>query len=78
MVNIADFDEAYRGTSLCHYKQTPCKPPHCFIGSYPPVTPAGKTGPFFVNTKYLQPSRYAETVGVVPIRSSNACMAFKK
>lgn len=47
-----------------------CKAPACFVGSYPPVTPAGKTGPFMVNTYYLQNDRKKELVGPVSTRSS--------
>ena len=47
-----------------------CAAPTCFIGSYAPITPAGKTGPFNVNTYYLQADRKKELVGAVPVRSS--------
>jgi hypothetical protein len=70
MVLAADFDEAY-STPMCPHPGPTCSAPYCFIGSYPPVTPPGKNGPFFVNTKFLQPDRYAETVGVVPVRSED-------
>lgn len=30
------------------------------IGSYPPVTPPGQVGPFFVNTYFLRPDRKQE------------------
>ena len=46
-----------------------CKPPTCFIGSYPPVTPAGQMGPFFVNTYFLRPDRKSELAGPVPVRN---------
>jgi hypothetical protein len=45
-----------------------CKPPACFIGSYPPVTPPGNMGPFFVNTYYLRPDRRSELPGPIPVR----------
>ena len=71
----ADFDEAY-STDQCPSMDPVCTAPNCFIGSYPPITPAGKTGPFFVNTKYLQADRYAETVNVVPVRSADLRCTF--
>lgn len=46
----------------------PCAPPACFVGSYPPVTPAGYEGPFFVNSYFLRPDRIHELGGPVPIR----------
>lgn len=48
--------------------EPPCEPPACFIASYPPVTPAGQTGPFFVNTYFLRPDRKTELAGPVPVR----------
>ncbi len=48
-----------------------CSPPDCFIGSYPPITPAGEMGPFFVNTYLLQPNRRMEVVGTVAVRSGD-------
>jgi hypothetical protein len=53
-----------------------CAAPNCFMASYPPITPAGQVGPYFVNTKFLQPNRYAETVGPVPIRSEDLKCTF--
>ena len=41
-----------------------------FVGSYPPVTPAGQMGAFFVNTYYLQPNRKLELAGPVTVRSA--------
>ena len=53
------------------FNYTPqCKPPNCFIGSYPPVTPAGENGPFSVNTYFLRPDRRTELAGAVPVRSN--------
>jgi hypothetical protein len=46
-----------------------CEAPNCFIASYPPVSKPGVAGPFNVNTSFLAPNRYAETVGPVPVRS---------
>jgi hypothetical protein len=68
MISAADFDEAY-STKACNYEAPVCKTPDCFIASYPPVSKPGEQGPFFVNTQFLQPNRYAETVGPVPVRS---------
>jgi hypothetical protein len=70
MIAAADFDEAY-ATQACEYKKPECTAPGCFIGSYPPISKAGENGPFFVNTSFLQPNRYAETVGPVPVRSED-------
>ena len=77
MLTYADFDEAY-STPMCPQYKPTCTPPNCFIASYPPVTPPGKTGPFFVNTKFLQADRYAETVGVVPVRTEDLLCSFKR
>lgn len=69
MLEMADFEEAYKGVS------TPSpfmKRPETqgFIASYPPVTPIGKEGPFFVNTYFLQNDRVYETGGkAIPVRS---------
>ena len=79
MLLAADFDTAYdkpfiMGPIPYQYKPV-CKAPECFIGSYPPVTPAGYMGPFFVNTYFLQPDRKRELAGPVIIRSDflNKC-----
>ena len=72
MVLAADFDEAY-SSPLCNQ---PLPKPQGFIGSYPPITPCGQVGPYYVNTKFLQPSRFAETVGPVPIRSEDLRCTF--
>jgi hypothetical protein len=42
-----------------------------FVGSYPPVTPVGEVGPYFVNTYYLQTDRILELPGPIPVRSSS-------
>lgn len=76
MIEAADFDEAY-SSPMCPQYRPSCVSPNCFIGSYPPITPAGQTGPFFVNTYFLQPDRYAETVGTVPVRSEDFLCSFK-
>ena len=75
----ADFDTIYdvpivMGPVPSQYKPT-CQAPKCFIGSYPPITPAGYMGPFFVNTYFLQPDRKRELAGPVIIRSDflNKC-----
>ena len=73
----ADFDEAFSMNMCPQYRPT-CTAPNCFIGSYPPVTPPGQSGPFFVNTKFLQADRYAETVGPIPVRSEDFSCTFKR
>lgn len=70
MLNMAGFDEAYASKSN-NVEEIPCKPPACFVGSYPPVTKAGEQGPFFVNTYLLQPDRKFETFGTVSVRSKD-------
>ena len=70
MIAAADFDEAYQ-TKPCNTESPVCKAPECFIASYPPVSPPGVAGNFNVNTSVLQPNRYAETVGPVPVRSED-------
>lgn len=69
---LSDFDEAYSTPSkpVCTFKPPKCVAPQCFIGSYPPVTPAGQMGPFFVNTYYLQPGRKLELAGPVTLKNS--------
>lgn len=67
-ITLADFDEAY-STKPCNYETPVCKAPECFVASYPPVSKPGQEGPFFVNSSLLEPNRYAETVGPVPVRS---------
>jgi hypothetical protein len=68
MLVAADLDEAYAPKNTCQYYRPECNAPSCFIGSYPPVTPAGHMGPFFVNTYFLRPDRKSELVGPVPVR----------
>ena len=70
MIAAADFDEAYQ-TKPYNTEPPVCKAPECFIASYPPVSPPGVAGNFNVNTSFLQPNRYAETVGPVPVRSED-------
>lgn len=70
---LSDFDEAYSTSSdkkLFDTNPPVCVAPQCFIGSYPPVTPAGQVGPFFVNTYYLQPGRKLELAGPVTLKNS--------
>ncbi len=69
----AKFPQTYEASypNIPQFNYTPvCDPPKCFIASYPPVTPAGQTGPFFVNTYFLQNDRKRELGGPVPLRSS--------
>jgi hypothetical protein len=70
MVNFADFNEVYNNKPQ-NVEEIPCKPPACFVGSYPPVAKAGEMGPFFVNTYLLQPNRKFETFGTVSVRSGD-------
>ena len=65
MLAMADLDEVFVGPSVS------CKPPDCFVASYPPVTPAGQSGPFFVNTYFLRPDRIRALGGPVPVRSND-------
>jgi hypothetical protein len=69
----ADFDTAYYQPILMQpvpsQYQPQCKAPRCFIGSYPPITHAGYTGPFLVNTYYLEGDRKRELAGPTIIRS---------
>ena len=69
---LSDFDEAYSTPSkpVWTFKPPKCDAPQCFIGSYPPVTPAGEMGPFFVNTYFLQPGRKLELAGPVTLKNS--------
>ena len=53
-------------------KQKVTKTP-IIINSYPPVTPPGEKGGFFVNTYFLQPDRKSELKGAVPVRSHGKC-----
>jgi hypothetical protein len=73
MLGMADFDSASENKMPVipefSYRNT-CEPPECFIGSYAPVTPAGKTGPFHVNTYFLRNDRRSELAGPVPVRSN--------
>ena len=69
----ADFDTTYSTPFVMgpvpSQFQPECNAPGCFIGSYPPITPAGAIGPFFVNTYFLQNNRRRELAGPVVIRS---------
>ena len=69
MLEMADFDEAYKGVETpSPFMKRPA--PQGFIASYPPVTPIGQEGPFFVNTYFLQSDRKYETGGKsIPVRS---------
>jgi hypothetical protein len=70
MLNIADFDEVY-AEKPNNVEQVPCKPPTCFVGSYAPVSRPGETGPFFVNSYFLQPDRKFEIAGPVKVTSGD-------
>ena len=74
MLVAADFDQVYniKKPNVPEFTYTPeCNPPARFVGSYPPVTPAGQSGPFFTNTYFLRPDRKMELPGPIPIRSKN-------
>mgnify|MGYP001555344857 FL=1 len=71
---MADFDTVYNQNFPVEHKFLPgptCVAPACFVGSYPPVTPAGQMGPFFVNSYFLRPDRIRELAGPVCIRSND-------
>lgn len=71
---MADFDTVYNQKHIVEPKFLPgpvCNPPTCFVASYPPVTPAGYMGPFFVNSYFLRPDRIGELAGPIPIRSND-------
>ena len=70
MLIAADFDQAYKPKPNNNDK-IPCKPPTCFVASYPPVAKVGDpNGQFFVNSSLLQPNRLAETQSTTTIRSA--------
>ena len=67
-ISFSDFDSIGNDTVKNFGAFVPdCTAPACFIGSYPPVTPAGQMGPFLVNTYYLQADRKLELAG--PVKS---------
>jgi hypothetical protein len=66
MLNPADF--SVYDSKPKNVEEIACKPPACFVGSYPPVSKPGKVGPFFVNTYLLQPDRKFETLGPATVR----------
>ena len=72
---MSDFDDVYSQNNNtvvpCETPRPACNPPTCFVGSYAPVTPAGQTGPFWVNSYFLKPDRKAELAGPVPVRARN-------
>jgi len=74
MVLGADFNEAFRqpllGQPPIGYK--PDQAPS-FIGSYVPVTPAGKTGPYLVNTYFLRDDRKSELLGSTANHQFQVC-----
>jgi hypothetical protein len=73
MLSMSDFDEAYRPNQTQGFNQMKlsCSAPDCFIASYPPVTSAGQTGPFFVNTYFLRPDRRQELTGAVAVTANS-------
>jgi|TARA_B110000503_G_scaffold47190_1_gene76885 hypothetical protein len=72
MLNPADFN--VYDSKPNNVEEITCKPPACFVGSYPPVSKPGEVGPFFVNTYLLQPDRKFETLGPATVR----CEDFEK
>ncbi len=48
-----------------------CKPPACFVGSYPPVSKPGEVGPYYVNTYLTQSDRKFETLGPATVRCAD-------
>lgn len=69
----ADFNTVYTESMLGAPPmqfEPACNPPNCFKGSYPPITPLGYWGPYWVNTCYLQPARRLEIAGPVSMRSA--------
>ena len=70
MIVGADFDTAYSGPA-CVSAKPACTAPNCFIASYPPISKPGVDGGFDVNSQFLEPNRYYETVGPVPVRSED-------
>lgn len=71
MIQGADFDQAFGPVAKAPWPSAvpQCSAPACFGASYPPVTPAGQVGPFFVNSYFLRPDRARELGGPVPVRS---------
>jgi hypothetical protein len=77
MLQGADFDSTF-AEKMKHIDLSPkCSPPECFIGSYAPITPAGETGKFNVNTYFLQAGRKSECSGKPVAVRSGDCV-FKK
>lgn len=69
MLNPADF--SVYDSKPNSVDEIPCKPPACFVGSYPPVSKPGEVGTFFVNTYLIQPDRKFETLGPATVRSED-------
>ena len=72
MISSSDLEEAYgpRPEIKGFGEHSPeCMAPTCFIGSYAPITPAGKLGPFWTNTYFLQNDRNKEIAGPVKVKS---------
>jgi|TARA_B110000444_G_scaffold241434_1_gene257826 hypothetical protein len=69
MLNPADFNVF--DSKPNSVEEIPCKPPACFVGSYPPVSKPGELGPFYVNTYLTQPDRKFETLGPATVRSAD-------
>jgi hypothetical protein len=76
MLTLADFDEAYN-SPIPNVPPPQCVAPACFVGSYAPVTPAGREGPFYVNTYLLRPDRIREVAGPTPVRAADLSSCIK-
>jgi hypothetical protein len=73
-VGYADFDSVYKtpmiGSNMPDYK--PDQRPQ-FPASYVPVTPAGQTGPYLVNTYFLRDDRRSELFSSAAVRQFQLC-----
>ena len=71
---MADFDSVYSaptmGPGIPDYK--PDTRPQ-FPASYVPVTPAGQTGPYLVNTYFLRDDRRSELFSSAAVRQFQVC-----
>jgi len=74
MVHTAEFDTVYKTPFLGAPppKYIPDQAPS-FIGSYVPVTPAGKTGQYLTNTYFLRDDRKYELLGSTANRQFQVC-----
>lgn len=62
MIVAADFDQVYN-TKPQNYEKMPCKPPTCFVASYPPVAKVGDpNGKFLLILLYSSPIDWRKPV----------------